>query len=71
MGPQDLPKSIGPSSGGIHAARLTISGGVAVAGAGSESWDGVVAIADAALYSAKEGGRDRVLGPDGLAAEAA
>ena len=60
-----------PASGGVHPTRLTISGGVAVAGADSESWDQVVANADAALYAAKQAGRNRVLGPDGLAAEAA
>jgi diguanylate cyclase (GGDEF)-like protein len=60
-----------PASGGLHPSRLSISGGVAVADAGSESWDSVVATADAALYAAKEAGRDRVFGPDGLTAEAA
>ena len=60
-----------PGSGGVHPSRLTISGGVAVADAGAESWDAVVATADAALYAAKAAGRNRVFGPDGLVAEAA
>ena len=60
-----------PAGGGLHPGRLTISGGVAVAGAESASWDAVVASADAALYAAKEAGRDRVFGPAGLVAEAA
>lgn len=60
-----------PAGGGSHPAPLTISGGVAVADADSDSWDAVVAAADAALYAAKDAGRDRVFGPDGLAAAAA
>ena len=51
--------------------RLTITGGVAVADEHAASWDAVVAAADAAMYEAKDAGRDRVFGPDGQVAAAA
>ena len=54
-----------PASGGSNPARLTISGGVAVADESAVSWDAVVAAADAGLYAAKAAGRNRVFGPDG------
>lgn len=54
-----------PGSGGANPSRLTISGGVAVADDIAASWDAVVAEADAALYAAKEAGRNRVFGPAG------
>jgi diguanylate cyclase (GGDEF)-like protein len=60
-----------PGGGGPHPTRLTISGGVAVADEHAASWEAVVAAADAALYEAKEAGRDRVFGPDGLVVAAA
>jgi diguanylate cyclase (GGDEF)-like protein len=60
-----------PGGGGTHPARLTISGGVAVADEHATSWDSVVAWADAAMYAAKEAGRDRVFGPYGQVAAAA
>lgn len=60
-----------PSGGGANPTRLTISGGVAVADTLAVSWDAVVATADAALYAAKEAGRNQVFGPDGAWAQAA
>lgn len=60
-----------PGSGGSNPNRLTISGGVAVADERVASWDAVVATADAALYAAKEAGRNRVFGPDGAWVQAA
>jgi diguanylate cyclase (GGDEF)-like protein len=60
-----------PSSGGLTPAHLTVSSGVAVADEFAVSWDAVVAGADAALYAAKRAGRDCVIGPDGLAVQAA
>jgi diguanylate cyclase (GGDEF)-like protein len=60
-----------PGGGGLHPPRLTISGGVAVADEHAASWEAVVAVADAALYAAKDAGRDRVFGPDGVAVAAA
>jgi diguanylate cyclase (GGDEF)-like protein len=60
-----------PSTGGTHPDRLTISGGVAVADETAGSWDEVVATADAALYAAKQAGRNLVFGPDGLEVQAA
>lgn len=60
-----------PSTGGTHPERLTISGGVAVADVESDTWDNVVALADGALYAAKQAGRNRVFGPDGLEVRAA
>lgn len=60
-----------PSTAGTHPERLTISGGVAEADEGSDTWDAVVAVADAALYAAKQAGRNRVFGPDGVEARAA
>lgn len=55
-----------PASGGTRPDRLTVSGGVAVADARSGSWEAVVAAADAAMYQAKQGGRNRVFGPHGM-----
>lgn len=60
-----------PASGGSTPTRLTISGGVAVADEHAPSWEAVVAVADAALYAAKRAGRDCVMGPDGVAVQAA
>ena len=60
-----------PGSAGMTPARLTISGGVAVADERALTWDAVVAAADTALYAAKEAGRDRIFGPDGVVAAAA
>jgi diguanylate cyclase (GGDEF)-like protein len=53
------------STGAADPEPLTISAGISVAGTPLRSWDIVVAAADAALYAAKEGGRNRVFGPDG------
>ncbi|HXF45059.1 MAG TPA: GGDEF domain-containing protein, partial [Burkholderiaceae bacterium] len=44
---------------GVHA-QLTLSAGVALASAADRSFDDVLQRADAALYRAKEGGRNRV-----------
>jgi diguanylate cyclase (GGDEF)-like protein len=60
-----------PGSGGATPTRLSISGGVAAADDLAVSWDAVVAAADAALYAAKEAGRNRVFGPAGPVAQAA
>lgn len=60
-----------PSTAGAHPERLTISGGVAVADAESDTWDAVVAAADTALYAAKQAGRNRVVGPNGREVRAA
>jgi GGDEF domain-containing protein len=42
-----------------------------VADAEADTWDTVVALADAALYAAKQAGRDRVFGPDRVQVQAA
>lgn len=60
-----------PGTSGLDPLRLTISAGVAVTGKPLKSWDIVVAAADAALYAAKDAGRNLVLGPDGAVPRAA
>ena len=60
-----------PSRTGAKPTLLTISGGVALADHHATSWDSVVALADTALYAAKEAGRNRVYGPAVGAAQAA
>ena len=46
----------------FHGRRLTVSIGVAEFPAHGETPDGMIAGADSALYDAKYGGRDRVVG---------
>jgi diguanylate cyclase (GGDEF)-like protein len=58
------------SSGG-HSLLTTISAGIAVRRPGLESAERLIAAADAALYRAKEGGRDRVELDSGGGAEPA
>lgn len=60
-----------PLGNGADPNRLTISCGLAVADDRAASWQAVAAAADAALYAAKEAGRDRVFGPGGAVVEAA
>ena len=45
---------------GRRQTALTISGGVAVSGRPHHAWNAALAAADAALYEAKAGGRDRI-----------
>jgi diguanylate cyclase (GGDEF)-like protein len=60
-----------PNRSGVKPTSLTVTGGVALADEQATSWDSVVALADAALYAAKEAGRNRVYGPAATGARAA
>jgi PleD family two-component response regulator len=42
-----------------------------VADVESDTWDSAVALADDALYAAKQAGRNRVFGPNGVQVQAA
>jgi diguanylate cyclase (GGDEF)-like protein len=44
---------------------VTLSGGLAMYPADGDEWDSLFAVADQRLYRAKQGGRNRVVGPDG------
>ncbi|MCZ7535085.1 MAG: sensor domain-containing diguanylate cyclase [Acidimicrobiia bacterium] len=48
-----------PITVGQHRLEVGVSIGVAVAGRGSDSYDALMALADVAMYRAKEGGRGR------------
>ena len=51
----------GPVAAGDERIRVTVSIGAAIAGVPAPSADALVAAADAALYAAKDAGRDRVV----------
>jgi diguanylate cyclase (GGDEF)-like protein len=55
--------------GGQHLGPVTISAGVAVAPDHANDSEGLLQAADAALYAAKGGGRDRVVAAEDLKAE--
>jgi two-component system, cell cycle response regulator len=52
-------------SAGLTAALASVSGGFATFPDHAESADGLMAVADAALYRAKRAGRDQIAGPEG------
>ncbi|WP_366984072.1 GGDEF domain-containing protein [Accumulibacter sp.] len=52
---------------GGYRLAITVSGGIARANVGDESWESVYARADRALYLAKETGRNRICSADDAA----
>jgi diguanylate cyclase (GGDEF)-like protein len=54
---------------GTQTLTVTLSGGLAMYPADGDEWDSLFAVADQRLYRAKQGGRNRVVGPDGTAAD--
>jgi diguanylate cyclase (GGDEF)-like protein len=50
---------------GTQTLAVTLSGGLAMYPADGDEWDSLFAVADQRLYRAKQGGRNRVVGPDG------